>query len=136
MDIRIVAPLVPLGALSACLVDGTRGFGRRWPYLAIEGLGKPAARIILVLCALLAGLGLHGAVVGLGHPGRGRPGGRRHHLRRHPQIRGPGSGHGPPGGAAAGSAALCCVPGGATAPRSAPRPASAGPGIAGRRTGE
>ena len=62
MDIRIVAPLVPLGALSACLIDATRGFGRRWPYLAIEGLGKPGARIILVLCALLAGLGLHGAV--------------------------------------------------------------------------
>ena len=68
VDIRIVAPLVPLGALSACLVDGTRGFGRKWPYLAIEGLGKPVARIILVLCALLAGLGLQGAVVAWGIP--------------------------------------------------------------------
>jgi O-antigen/teichoic acid export membrane protein len=67
-DIRIVAPLVPLGALSACLVDAARGFGRRWPYLAIEGLGKPVTRIILVLCALLAGLGLHGAVVAWGLP--------------------------------------------------------------------
>src|SRR6185437_11389412 len=26
VDIRIVAPLVPLGALSACLVDAARGF--------------------------------------------------------------------------------------------------------------
>jgi O-antigen/teichoic acid export membrane protein len=67
-DIRIVAPLVPLGALSACLVDATRGFGRKWPFLAIEGLGKPVARIILVLCALLAGLGLRGAVVAWGFP--------------------------------------------------------------------
>ncbi len=67
-DIRIVAPLVPLGALSACLVDATRGFGRKWPFLAIEGLGKPVARIILVLCALLAGLGLRGAVVAWGIP--------------------------------------------------------------------
>jgi O-antigen/teichoic acid export membrane protein len=62
VDIRIVAPLVPLGALSACLIDGARGFGLMWPYLAVEGLGKPAARIALVLCALLAGLGLRGAV--------------------------------------------------------------------------
>lgn len=68
LDIRIVAPLVPLGALSACLVDGARGFGRKWPYLAIEGLGKPVARIVLVLCALLAGLGLQGAVVAWGIP--------------------------------------------------------------------
>jgi len=68
VDIRIVAPLVPLGALSACLVDAARGFGRRWPYLAIEGLGKPVTRIILVLCALVAGLGLQGAVVAWGLP--------------------------------------------------------------------
>ena len=67
-DIRIVAPLVPLGALSACLIDGARGFGRMWPFLAIEGLGKPAARIALVLCALLAGLGLYGAIVAWGIP--------------------------------------------------------------------
>ena len=67
-DIRFVALLVPLGALSSCLIDGARGFGRMWPYLAIEGLGKPAARIVLVLCALLAGLGLYGAVVAWGIP--------------------------------------------------------------------
>jgi len=68
VDIRIVAPLVPLGALSACLVDGARGFGRTWPYLAIEGLGKPITRIALVLCVLLAGLGLHGAIIAWGIP--------------------------------------------------------------------
>jgi O-antigen/teichoic acid export membrane protein len=68
VDIRIVAPLVPLGALSACLIDAARGFGRMWPYLAIEGLGKPAARIALVLCALLAGLGLSGAIIAWGIP--------------------------------------------------------------------
>jgi O-antigen/teichoic acid export membrane protein len=61
-DIRIVAPLVPLGAVSVCLTDGARGFGRTWPFLAVEGLGKPVARIALVVCALLAGLGLRGAV--------------------------------------------------------------------------
>jgi O-antigen/teichoic acid export membrane protein len=67
-DIRIVAPLVPLGAVSVCLTDGARGFGRTWPFLAVEGLGKPVARIALVVCALLAGLGLRGAVVGWGIP--------------------------------------------------------------------
>jgi len=67
-DIRIVAPLVPLGALSFCLVDAARGFGRMWPYLAIEGLGKPVARIGLVFAALLAGLGLRGALVAWGLP--------------------------------------------------------------------
>jgi O-antigen/teichoic acid export membrane protein len=68
VDIRIIAPLVPLGALTAVLVDGARGFGRRWPFLAINGLGLPVARIILVLCALVAGLGLHGAVAAWGIP--------------------------------------------------------------------
>lgn len=63
VDIRIVAPLVPLGALSVCLTDGARGFGRTWPFLAIEGLGKPVGRIALVVFALVVGLGLHGAIV-------------------------------------------------------------------------
>jgi O-antigen/teichoic acid export membrane protein len=67
-DIRLVAPLVPLGAISLCLVDAARGFGRMWPYLAIEGLGKPVARLGLVLAALVAGLGLHGALIGWGLP--------------------------------------------------------------------
>ena len=68
VDIRIVAPLVPLAALSLCLIDGLRGFGRTWPYLAIEGVGKPVTRIALVVGALLAGLGLHGAIVAWGIP--------------------------------------------------------------------
>ncbi len=49
VDVRIIAPLVALGALSSCIVDGARGFGRMWPYLAIEGLGKPLVRVVLVL---------------------------------------------------------------------------------------
>ncbi|HUZ55979.1 MAG TPA: polysaccharide biosynthesis C-terminal domain-containing protein [Streptosporangiaceae bacterium] len=68
VDIRIIAPLVPLGALSACFIDAVRGFGRTWPYLAVEGLGKPAARIALVLGVLIAGLGLHGAIIAWGAP--------------------------------------------------------------------
>jgi O-antigen/teichoic acid export membrane protein len=67
-DIRIVAPLVPVGALSACIIDGARGFGRMWPALVIEGLGKPTARICLVSAALIAGWGLHGAIAAWGLP--------------------------------------------------------------------
>lgn len=67
-DIRLIAPLVPLGALSACIVDGVRGFGRMWPYLAIEGIGKPAIRIGLVVAVLMAGLGLHAAIIAWGLP--------------------------------------------------------------------
>jgi O-antigen/teichoic acid export membrane protein len=67
-DIRIVAPLIPLGALSTCLIAAARGFGRMWPYLAIEGLGKPVMRIALVVVALLAGWGLRGALAGWSLP--------------------------------------------------------------------
>lgn len=67
-DVRVVAPLVPLGALSACIVAGARGFGRMWPYLAIEGLGKPIARMGLVIVALILGMGLQGALIGWSAP--------------------------------------------------------------------
>ena len=62
-DFRIVAPLVPLGALSACVLAGARGFGRMWPYLAVEGLGKPALRLGLMLGALAIGWKLQGALI-------------------------------------------------------------------------
>ncbi len=67
-DIRIVAPLIPLGALSNCLIAAARGFGRMWPYLAIEGLGKPVMRIVLVVAALVGGWGLRGALAGWSLP--------------------------------------------------------------------
>ena len=67
-DVRIIALLGPIGALSSCIVDGARGFGRMWPYLAIEGLGKPLVRVVLVLAAVIAGLGLRGALVAWGLP--------------------------------------------------------------------
>jgi len=67
-DIRMIAPLVPFASLSACLIDGARGFGRMWPNLVIEGLGKPATRIGLVFAALILGLGLRGVVAAWGLP--------------------------------------------------------------------
>jgi O-antigen/teichoic acid export membrane protein len=67
-DIRIIAPFVPLGALSAVILAGPRGFGRMWPYLAVEGLGKPAIRVGLVLVALMLGWGVPGAILGWSLP--------------------------------------------------------------------
>jgi polysaccharide biosynthesis protein PslJ len=67
-DIRYIAPLIPIGSLSALVVDGVRGFGRMWPYLVIEGLGKPAVRLALVVTVLAAGLGLHAAILVWGLP--------------------------------------------------------------------
>ncbi len=67
-DIRIVAPLLPLGALTAVLVSAARGFGHMWPFLAIQGLGQPAARLGLVAVALVLGWGLRGALIGWSLP--------------------------------------------------------------------
>ncbi len=61
--IRLMAAMVPLGALSVCVMAAARGYGRMWPYLAIEGAGKPVVRLGLVLAALVAGWGLSGAVL-------------------------------------------------------------------------
>jgi O-antigen/teichoic acid export membrane protein len=62
-DIRLIAPLVSVGALSSCVLAGPRGFARMWPYLAIEGLGKPTLRMGLVAVVLALGWGLQGAIV-------------------------------------------------------------------------
>ena len=67
-DIRFIAPLVPLGALSAVIVDGARGFGRMWPYLVIEGVGKPSVRLVAVTAVLAAGLDIHIAILVWGLP--------------------------------------------------------------------
>ena len=67
-DIRLIAPLVPLGSLSAVILAAARGFGRTWPYLAVQGLGQPALRIVFALVALFMGWGLRGVLVGWGFP--------------------------------------------------------------------
>lgn len=62
-DVRLMGWLVPFGALTAIVLAGPRGYARMWPYLVIEGLGKPFARMLFVVLALLLGLGLQGSVV-------------------------------------------------------------------------
>ena len=92
----------PLGALSSCIVDGARGFGRMWPYLAIEGLGKPLVRVVLVLAAVIAGWACAGhsspgdcrssSDSGPGRLSSARSSGRR---SRSGQVPGPARGAGP-----------------------------------------
>ena len=67
-DVRLIAPLLPLGALVAVLVSAARGFGRMWPFLTIQGLGQPATRLALVTVGLVLGWGLRGALIGWGIP--------------------------------------------------------------------
>ena len=67
-DVRFIAPLVPLGALSAVILAGARGFGRTWPYLVVTGFGQPVLRVAFVLCALMMGWGLRGVLVGWSLP--------------------------------------------------------------------
>lgn len=67
-EVRFVAVFIPLGALSTALVAASRGFGRMWPYLAVEGVTKPVLRITGVAAALFAGAGVFGAVVGWSVP--------------------------------------------------------------------
>jgi O-antigen/teichoic acid export membrane protein len=54
-SLRLLAPFLPLSALSDVLVGGTRGFGTVVPYVAVESVGKPLLRPILVALALALG---------------------------------------------------------------------------------
>ena len=59
--LRVLAPFLPIGAASAVVVSGTRGFGTMIPYVALEYLGKPALRPLLMLAVVFAGLGIGAA---------------------------------------------------------------------------
>jgi O-antigen/teichoic acid export membrane protein len=61
--IRILAPFVPLAAISSVALAGTRGFGSMAPYVVIEQIGKPALRPFLALALIVAGI--HGPVLTL-----------------------------------------------------------------------
>ena len=128
-DIRIVAPLVPLGALSACLIDGrgaSAGHGRTWPSRAWASQSRASSSSLVR------------SLPGSDCTGRSSPGAYRswpawlascRHLRRHPQIRGPSD------GAArrlAASAAIRCTAGGVASSGRAGTSYAAKPGQAPR----
>jgi O-antigen/teichoic acid export membrane protein len=59
--IRIVAPALPLVALTTVALAATRGFGTIVPYVGVQNLIVPGLRVALVLAAV--GAGLAGAAV-------------------------------------------------------------------------
>jgi O-antigen/teichoic acid export membrane protein len=55
--IRALLPFLPLAAVSAVALAATRGFSTVLPFVAVEHIGKPLARPLLVLVAIGVGLG-------------------------------------------------------------------------------
>ena len=56
-SVRILAPFIPLGVLTAVALAATRGYGRVGPYVRVELLTKPVLRPILVGLAIGLGFG-------------------------------------------------------------------------------
>jgi O-antigen/teichoic acid export membrane protein len=55
--IRLFAPFLPLAGATTVALSGTRGFGSMVPYVAVQNIGVPLARPILVPLAIMSGLG-------------------------------------------------------------------------------
>jgi O-antigen/teichoic acid export membrane protein len=66
--IRLIAPLVPLASATTVALAASRGFGTMAPYVAVQNVGLPAVRLVLVAAATLAGLGSTAAVIAWGAP--------------------------------------------------------------------
>jgi O-antigen/teichoic acid export membrane protein len=56
--IRILAPFIPLATITLVTLAATRALGTMLPTVAIENVGKPAIRLLLVLTTLAAGAGI------------------------------------------------------------------------------
>jgi O-antigen/teichoic acid export membrane protein len=67
-SIRLLALFVPLQAASIVVLSGTRGFDTMVPYVLVENLGKPLARLLLVLAVLATGLGASAALTAWAAP--------------------------------------------------------------------
>jgi O-antigen/teichoic acid export membrane protein len=55
--IRLFAPFLPLASATTVALGATRGFGTMRPYVAIQNVGIPLVRPLLILVALASGLG-------------------------------------------------------------------------------
>jgi O-antigen/teichoic acid export membrane protein len=55
--IRLFAPFLPLASATTVALGATRGLGTMLPYVAIQNVGVPLARPVLVLLVLAAGMG-------------------------------------------------------------------------------
>jgi O-antigen/teichoic acid export membrane protein len=60
--LRLLAPFIPVAAVSTVMISATRGFGAMVPNLAIDTVGKPLFRVVATLVVLALNLG----VIGLG----------------------------------------------------------------------
>ena len=63
LAIRILVLFQPLAAVSDVLVGGTRGLGTVVPYVAVEALGKPFLRLVLILIVAATGMAGVGTVM-------------------------------------------------------------------------
>jgi len=53
--LRVLAPFLPVAAVSGAVLGSMRGLGGMAPFVAIEHVGKPALRLVLALVVVLAG---------------------------------------------------------------------------------
>jgi O-antigen/teichoic acid export membrane protein len=56
--IRILAPFIPLATMTLVALAATRAFGTMIPTVAVENVGKPAVRLLLVFGAVATGAGI------------------------------------------------------------------------------
>jgi len=54
--IRLLAPVLPLASGTLVALAATHGLGTMMPYVVVQNIALPAARLLLVLVAILAGL--------------------------------------------------------------------------------
>lgn len=66
--LRLLALFLPLSTVTTVALAATRGFGTMRPFVAIEGIGKPAAKPLLVLILAAGGLGTAELALGWGIP--------------------------------------------------------------------
>jgi O-antigen/teichoic acid export membrane protein len=63
LHIRLLTPVIPLATATLVMLAATRALGTMIPTVAVENVGKPAIRVILVLVAIMAGAGTVGVTV-------------------------------------------------------------------------
>jgi O-antigen/teichoic acid export membrane protein len=66
--LRLIGPFLPFATVATVALAATRGFGLMRPFVAIEGVGKPALKPLLILLLGVGGLGTADVALGWGIP--------------------------------------------------------------------
>jgi O-antigen/teichoic acid export membrane protein len=66
--VRIFAPLLVIGAISALALQGIRGFHSLLPYVALQNVLIPGLRVVLIAAAIGLGLGSTAVAIGWALP--------------------------------------------------------------------